>query len=494
MRSERSGLLRQHSVSNVLGISPYSIRRLLLVACCILGVVLYGLVAVFGVLSKDVESYYGLTADEASELYSWMNIGSCVFSFLPGLCFDKLGAVVTMVIGTLLGLSPLMMQLLCGRTFPLSTMPTLAFCYFCFGLAVTFYSMVGSFAPLSAFRKRDSGKVSALVQLSMSLGITVQSFAYKELKSLGGDFMHTYFVYAFCATAICGVLLIVILWVCKPLFELKKRQNDLVDQLTQTTVFFLPDGIDESHHTTDPVVTSEISVEAEEETGASRGLAAAPARCAAPPLQEVPSVWEQVKTSDFIFLSFLFLLPIGFSFSYLDVTSELAQQASVSATLLDTQFGIFNSVGRVATSLPLDYTQHHPVGGANTYILASVIVFSMGLMLLVLPVCEVFGDKSTVFVSSAIMAVGYGGMLGIIPPALRIRFGTANLGVLYGILYIFVGIAVVAWGDLAKTAEGCKGVECFRFYTGGGILGCAICIGAGVAKVIQDVRKKRAPS
>ena len=33
---------------------------------------------------------------------------------------------------------------------------------------------------------------------------------------------------------------------------------------------------------------------------------------------------------------------------------------------------------------------------------------------------------------------GYGGLLGIVPPALRILFGTGHLGVIYGLLYIGV--------------------------------------------------------
>eukprot|EP00438_Fugacium_kawagutii_P004272 Skav214016 [mRNA] locus=scaffold1070:430994:435452:- [translate_table: standard] len=63
----------------------------------------------------------------------------------------------------------------------------LTFCYTCFGFASTFFNVIGSFAPLVAFPVEYVGKVSACIQVCMSLGITIQTQAYYLLAKLGGD-------------------------------------------------------------------------------------------------------------------------------------------------------------------------------------------------------------------------------------------------------------------------------------------------------------------
>ncbi|CAK0816367.1 unnamed protein product [Prorocentrum cordatum] len=183
--------MRDRTASVVLGLPLFTVRRALLLSVCILGVVQYGLTTVFGVIAGDLEPYYGLTPEQGDELYAWMNFGSCALSFIPGLCYDRVGPAVAMAVGTLCGISPVVLQLMWTSTFPafIGTMGGLSFSYMLFGFAASFYNVIGCFAPLEGFPKKDIGKVSAVVQVCLSLGLTVQTWAYTMLKQSGGDYM-----------------------------------------------------------------------------------------------------------------------------------------------------------------------------------------------------------------------------------------------------------------------------------------------------------------
>merc|ERR1719362_1335435 len=136
-------------------------------------------------------------------------------------------------------------------------------------------------------------------------------------------------------------------------------------------------------------------------------------------------------------LSSFFFIPIGFSFSFLNVEARIASEVGLTANALATPFGILNALGRVCVNLPLDYTRHHPLGGVFTYLLLSLATFTVGIMFLVLP----SPDSTFVHIANAFVGLGYGGILGIIPPALRLYMGTDYLGFIFGILYIGVAIS-----------------------------------------------------
>lgn len=51
------------------------------------------------------------------------------------------------------------------------------------------------------------GKISACIQCCMSLGITIQTQAYYFLKTLGGDPVKNYLIYAFVTFNLVGLLM-----------------------------------------------------------------------------------------------------------------------------------------------------------------------------------------------------------------------------------------------------------------------------------------------
>lgn len=409
------------------------------------------MVTVFGVIAPDLIKYYGLTQQQGDSLYGWMNFGSCALSFIPGICYDRLGPSAAMAVGTVFGVFPVALQLFWSTTFPecLGTMEGLIICYILFGLAASFYNVIGSFAPLAGFLPKDTGKVSAVVQVALSLGLSVQSTVFDGLKSAGGDFIEAYLIYVLVFNLVCGVLMCAVLRACRPIFFPEPPETAIV-------------------------------------TAAESLLAPTPKSCSMS--RFCTDNWRIVRSVEFAFMSVVFILPIGFSFSFMNVEGQIAEQAVVEASFLARRFGFINAIGRILTSVPLDYTKCHPMGGVHTYIMAALAVFLAGILCLALPSEPGAGAVTT---ANSLMALGYGGMLGIVPMALRLIFGTENLGLIYGLLYFWVYIAVIIWGMLAVPAVGCVGVACYRPYCIGGSVGTVVTMLLGALFIWWEWRKRK---
>lgn len=437
--------------------------RLLLLFVSILCVVQYGTVSVFGVLAPDLEVYYGLTKDQVDNLYQWMNFGACALSFIPGILYDKLGPSVVMVLATILGTLPVVLQLFWTEDFPafLSTETGLTMCYVCFGLAASFFNVVGCFAPLQGFRKRDVGKVSAIVQVCLSLGLTFQTAVYSLIKGreqpIGGDYVNAYLIYVLLFNLVSGVLMFIVLQACKSIMDPPEELE-------------APLQVDERGAT-----SPNTSFIGEEEEVISKKRA----------------ILRIARSPQFIFMSFFFLFPVGFSYSFLDVESDIAQQVphhAVTASYLATDFGWINAFGRLITSFPLDYTNRFAYGGPFSYILASLIVFCVGNCFLVWPAANSAGS---VELANELMALGYGGFMGMVPAALRLLFGTEFLGLIYGVLYFWVYLAVLGWGKVGEVPSSCVGVNCYHNYCLGGAVSTGLVTLLGVAMVHYEAKRRQ---
>ncbi|CAE8613217.1 unnamed protein product [Polarella glacialis] len=174
---------------------PSKVRyhRSLILFACILGVVQYDLVTVIGLVTPDLElkpqstkarcsdlpekqlrvSYYGLNPGEGDILYDAVNFWAFGLSFLPGMCYDHIGPAASMAVGTVLGV---LSQLDWSPVFPdLDTMTQLYLSSLMFGLAACFFSVIAVLTPLEVFPAKHLGKTSAAIQVSLSLGVTLQS-------------------------------------------------------------------------------------------------------------------------------------------------------------------------------------------------------------------------------------------------------------------------------------------------------------------------------
>ncbi|CAE8723227.1 unnamed protein product, partial [Polarella glacialis] len=90
--SAKPTLYRSWSVK--VGLPMNSLHLSILLMACLLGVIQYGIISIFGIVIDDeLEAYYHLDAGAGDQLYDIINIGSCAMSFLPGLIYDKFGAM-----------------------------------------------------------------------------------------------------------------------------------------------------------------------------------------------------------------------------------------------------------------------------------------------------------------------------------------------------------------------------------------------------------------
>jgi len=195
-----------------------------------------------------------------------------------------------------------------------------------------------------------------------------------------------------------------------------------------------------------------------------------------------------LSSPEFVFMWVLFFFPVGFSFSFLNCAPRLAKEAGADPSSLTAAFGILNAFGRLVVNVPLDYTRKYAFGGVFSYIIASLLVFSCGIMFLALPSSA---GPMQVSIANGLISVGYGGILGIVPPALRIFFGTENLGVIYGLLYIAVSISEPLWGSLFFKAAGCAGVGCYRLYNVACLCGFLVTLIAAVLMQIRQMKQRR---
>lgn len=436
-----SGLSAHVSSHEVAATTSLATQRILVLIVCIFGVVHWGMVEMFGVIEDDLDEHYGLTQKEGDNVYAWLNVGSCALSFIPGICYDRFGLVPSMVIGSLTGIAPVVLLLSWATTFPywLGIKYGLAFCYMFFGLASSFFNVIGCLTPVIAFEEKHLGKVSAVVQVCLSLGITVQSAAYASIKAAGGEFIVHYFWYMLVFTAVVGALMCGVFRRCRILFQDFGAESD-------RNTFVCEKG---------------------------------------------PTLVQKLRSAEFWYLSFVFFVAIGFSFSYLSVVARIGDEAGVKSSTLSIMFGILNALGRIVASVPLDYTRHHRFGGIFTYMVAALFIFTCGLLCLAAPAAP---RAHQVHLANAIVGLGYGALLGIVPPALRIIFGTKHLGILYGLLYIWVSVAVPLWGKAAIKAEDCHGVACYRKYCIGGVIGVGGSGVLGLAMLALYVRRWRASS
>eukprot|EP00928_Gymnodinium_smaydae_P022752 TRINITY_DN19002_c0_g1_i1.p1 TRINITY_DN19002_c0_g1~~TRINITY_DN19002_c0_g1_i1.p1 ORF type:complete len:461 (+),score=51.91 TRINITY_DN19002_c0_g1_i1:52-1434(+) len=415
---------RRRSFSEMLGFRHQCLRRCLLLTVCLIGIMQYGMVLTNGVTMDDFDAYYGLSDEQGQILYAFLNFGCCALSFFPGLLYDRLGPLPSTLFALIVFDAGVSLQLYWTPTTPgwNASFVELALCYMCFGFSSNFFNVIGAFAPLVAFKVSDVGKVSAIVQISLSLGMTVHSAAYSAIKNSDqSHVVYNFMLYSIIFTNVAGLFMCGMFWVCRHLFV----------------------------------------TDAAPEEGS-----AAPRR-----------TWrETASMPEFIFMNVLFFLVIGCSFSFLNCEGRIAKEVGIDPSSLATSFGLLNAAGRLL-SIPLDYTRHHPYGGVFAYLAFSTLIFFLGMAVLASPLAGI----RELYVAHVLISFGYGGVLGMVPPTLRLCFGTQDLGVIYGLLYFGVAISEPLWTLLfAKPAE-CSGISCYSAYTSGCSLGLglstALCLG-----------------
>ncbi|CAE6967404.1 unnamed protein product [Symbiodinium natans] len=377
------------------------------------------MVYVFAVIADDMESYYGLKEGGGTELFDMLNFGACALSFVPGLLYDYYGATVAMSIGTIIGVLPILGQLDWSSIFPsLDTLTGLKLSYAIFGMAEAFFSTIATFAPLEAFPVQYVGAVSAVVQVSTSLGASIQSEVYVLMKANFKNFVQAYYTYMLVCTVACGGLMVLAFWENSQLLHRSKTN--------------LPDDLEQC------------------------------------------SLKSALLSKNFAYMCLLFFIGVGFVFSYLDAAGEINAAAGLPASRATITFGIYGAVARVLANCALDYTRGNRNGGPMTYIALSLLSLAAGLAAAGIPSDP---NAMSVHVMNLFCSLGAGGLLGVSPPALRLLFGSGSLGMIYGLLYLLTAFGIPTWG-LLLPLQGCAS-GCFRAYCcAGAVLFPALALGA----------------
>jgi MFS transporter, OFA family, oxalate/formate antiporter len=165
---------------------------------------------------------------------------------------------------------------------------------------------------------------------------------------------------------------------------------------------------------------------------------APPLRSPTLPTRHVQAAWSapaMLRTWQFYALVFLF---IGSAQSGLlviaNATKMLSQTADhVPSWLLAAFGGLVNAVGRVGTGWYSDR-----IGRANAYLLNGIV---SAACLLLTPVMVASGNAALLFLVVGVAYWQYGGGLSLLPAYTADFFGSKNLGLNYGLVFIGWGIA-----------------------------------------------------
>lgn len=186
-------------------------------------------------------------------------------------------------------------------------------------------------------------------------------------------------------------------------------------------------------------------------------------------------VKEMLGTWQFYALVFLFigtaqsgLLVIANAAPLLNKTAASIAFFAANAWMLPSFNGLINAVGRVGTGSYSDRIGRH-----NAYFINGFV--SM-ICLCALPWIISTNNVLLLFLAVAIVIWQYGGGLALMPAFTADYFGTQNLGVKYGLVFLGWGIAffVPQAGAYIKDLSG--GRDDLAFYLSGGILALALVV------------------
>lgn len=183
---------------------------------------------------------------------------------------------------------------------------------------------------------------------------------------------------------------------------------------------------------------------------------------------------EMLKTWQFYALVFLFigsaqsgLLVIANATPMLNRTAATLAFLAANAWLLSSFGGFVNAAGRIGTGLYSDR-----IGRANAYLGNGII---SAACLLLTPTVMQSGNVLLLFLVVGVAYWQYGGGLSLMPAFTADYFGSKNLGLNYGLVFMGWGIAFFV-PQLAGYIKDVSGSLDYAFYISGGLLVSAVLV------------------
>jgi len=191
------------------------------------------------------------------------------------------------------------------------------------------------------------------------------------------------------------------------------------------------------------------------------------------------SAGEMVRTWRFYALVFMFigsaqsgLLVIANAAPILNETSKTIAFFAENSWILASFGGFMNAAGRVGTGFYSD-----KIGRAKAYLINGVV---SSICLFLTPSVMYLGNVPLLFVVVGVAFWQYGGGLALMPSFTADLFGSKNLGLNYGLVFIGWGVAFFI-PQLAGYIRDMTGSLDYAFYMSGGLLVAAVALSRAFA-------------
>lgn len=425
------------------------VGRCAILFACIVGVLQQGFYLNFPAIYKHFD-IYGFSEDQSDQLYGvWLNLGGTMLSFIPGIIYDRYGAIVAVSLAAALGLA--------GRIWEIAQPPGeasftgFALCYVAIGYGIASNLIVPVLLPLKVFEKKHIGKISALVQIGVGGCVQVQSLA-TVIVGMGATSvfgaLRAYFLYALAYIIFSWMLIFTVLW------TYRKALQEPVSEATPERTFSMP----ELTMNAPPGQTHFDPVLGEVLQGSFHGVAHATSTVMpADPRPMQNKLAALVLNRSFLAMAIYALVVMGLMLAFHAVmfgkllALAEADAMHMSGQKFTLQFALFNIAGRLLVNLPQDYTRSMRYGGPWAYAAVSILCFMVGLLIL-----GIFGSgnqgnffswhvEGIVMACNCFSGLGYGGISGAIPSLLQVQFDPKSLGLIYGLLYGLSALTIYPW-------------------------------------------------
>eukprot|EP00929_Paragymnodinium_shiwhaense_P066074 TRINITY_DN33109_c0_g1_i1.p1 TRINITY_DN33109_c0_g1~~TRINITY_DN33109_c0_g1_i1.p1 ORF type:complete len:451 (-),score=71.51 TRINITY_DN33109_c0_g1_i1:233-1585(-) len=366
----------------------------------------YGFLLCFAVYQDGLMAHWNMTAAEARLVYTVTTLGANALCVLPGCIFDRYGSNVTLFCGGVCT---------CGGLLLTSLSPQLIYPgFFCFGLGTSTYNVAAVLTVLKVFPGKLAGAASAALLLFLALGLSLQAAVYSQIFESNFE---SYLVYMTLYSAAAALL---------PIASLS------LSAASPSSAF------------SDDDVGMIQNFEGSRELQRSRSVS-------------VENYARIMFSQSFFFLAAVFAHPVAFSFALLGNIGDVAISVGMTGeevSSLVASLGIFSAVGRVVLGMPSDLAKTiRPWANRSFFFMISLLVYCCSLAFFV------FATREYVRIAANLALLAYGGILGLVPGAIREEFGSEFVGFVYGILYTFVSVAVTVWSGLAPDRSPAGGEE-----------------------------------
>jgi MFS transporter, OFA family, oxalate/formate antiporter len=196
-----------------------------------------------------------------------------------------------------------------------------------------------------------------------------------------------------------------------------------------------------------------------------------------------------VRTWQFYALVFLFigsaqsgLLVIANAAPMLKGTAQAVAFLAANAWLLSSFGGLVNATGRIGTGMYSDR-----IGRRNAYLLNGCV---SAVCLCLTPAAMRSGNPYLLFLVVGVAYWQYGGGLSLLPAFTADFFGSKNLGLNYGLVFIGWGIAFFV-PQLSGYIKDTTGDLDYAFYLSGGLLVAAVVLSRFVHRPQSEAVGKR---